>query len=101
MRGFYYLNYASYFGVYYYLALEPHTALFMACCGLSVFMTGGLLNHAMVLNLSIADAQLKADGQTVRFVLYNGMSYNVPVSKICWKNPVRDKVMIATIADDG
>ena len=101
LRGFYYLTHASYFGVYYFLAMQPHTMYLLACGGLSIFLTGGLLNHSMILQLSVADAQLKSDGETVRFVLYNGQSYNVPVRKICWKNPVKDKVMVATVGEDG
>jgi len=101
MRGFYYLTYASFFGSYYFFLVQPHSMYLMASLGMSLFMLSGFLNHQMVMVLSVADAQLKTDGEQVRFILYDGRTYNVPVRQILWNNNVKDKVMVNTVDEDG
>ena len=101
MRGFYYLTYASYFSAYYFLIPQPHSMYAIAGVLASIFMTSGFLNHQMVMALSVADAQLRTDGERVRFILYDGRTYDVPLSKIAWNNSVKDKCMVNTIDEDG
>ena len=37
----------------------------------------------------------------MRFILYDGRTYDVPLSKISWEKYVKHKVMVNTVDEDG
>lgn len=49
----------------------------------------------MCLTLSVADAHLKADGERVRFILYDGRTYVLPIKNLSWQNSSKDKVYVS------
>ena len=77
---------ASVYGAYYYLYLDPHSMYMAVCSGLSLLLGGSALEYRMKMKLSVADAQLCADGEHVRLVTYDGYVYHtVPIASMCFQ----------------
>ena len=92
-----YLLFASLYGSYYYAMLQPHSMYFLGCSGLSLFFAVGFLNHKMTITLSVADAAIRANGEVLSIVLYDGRSYDVPIKDLRWSRSVGDKVQADTV----
>lgn len=93
-RGVHYLILASFYGTYYYGFLAPHSMYFVGCTGISFFMFVGFLNYQMTMALTVADAQVKADGENARVILYNGKQFDVPIKDMTWFGYAKDKCTI-------
>lgn len=96
-----YLLYASFYGAYHYALVQPHSMYFLGCSGLSLFFAVGFLNHKMNITLSVADAKVKANGEMLSMVVYDGRSFDVPIKNIRWNGSVGDKAQVDTVDQDG
>ena len=47
--------FTSYYGVYYFGMIAPHSMYLVATGGFSLFLTVGMLNYNMTMTLSVCD----------------------------------------------
>ena len=62
--------------------IQPHTMYMFGSMGISAALLLGFINHRMTIALSVADAQLKDDGENAYLIMYNGKRYEVPIKHI-------------------
>ena len=55
----------------------------------------------MNMTLSVADIQLKEDGETVKLICYNGRPYEIPIKNITWFKVVKDKCFLDAVDTNG
>ena len=69
----------SMYGVYYYYAVSPHGIKLLASVFSTFFMGFGVANAGMMKNLSVASLTVLPDGEHLRFQLFNGRLFDVPI----------------------
>ena len=100
-RLLYYVMSGSFYGIYYYSAIDPHSMYLTASSLLSFFFSITFMNYQMTMQLSVADAALKADGEMVHVTLYNGQTYDVAVKDLKWLKSNKDKVVVDSLDEHG
>ena len=101
VRSIFYLMHASNFGMYYFWVLEPSTSCFWGVAALSAYLWFGFGLHQMKIMMSVAELQLRADGERVRIILYDGRIYEVPVAKLKWNKSGSDTAVVDTVDEVG
>ena len=70
---------ASMYGIYYYNYVAPHGMMLLASAFGTLFFGFGCANASMMKNLSVSSLTVLPDGQHVRFQLFNGRLFDVPI----------------------
>ena len=74
--------YASFYGAFYYMMLQPHTLHLIAFSGMSLFFGVGFANYKLSSMVCVVDARLSQDGENARLVIQDGRSFLVPIKNL-------------------
>ena len=76
------LTFTSFYGIYHYTLVMPHSMLMMGCGGLSLIFLMGTMNYTMTSFTTVADARLSADGELLNVTTVKGWNSNIPLKDI-------------------
>ena len=98
---FQYLMFGTFYGTYYFTMLNPHSMYMIACSGFSVLFVVSLINHKMNMALSVADAQVTADGKSANLISYTGSRIVVPIKDLTWHHAMKHRAIVDGKDENG